>query len=385
MTAGLKGKKRVAFVVESGTDVRLVRGLHEAFHLTVFARRIPGGVAISQPFSEIEVVKAGPGRLGFALAAFIWLVRRERFDGILVQGYGLAALAINLFSIFTGAKVYQLVCSPTELYYLRRKDVEDANFPFHARFYFLIKLLARLNALFRSHYVVLSQHLAELVESHGVGRHRISKIPLYGIDLDRFTPSAEPKEKIRQRLGLPKEVCLVFFGSRIAPEKDVACLLSATKILLEESYPIVLLNLSGGYAEFLELATSMGVRDHVLAYNAVHPTEGLSDYYRACDVFVQSSREEGLGFAVLEAMACDVPVVAAHVGGLKETVVDGVTGWSYKAGHAQDLAAKIESVIACDEWTRASALANARENVSLNYESHSAFLRLRELIESQST
>ena len=56
--------------------------------------------------------------------------------------------------------------------------------------------------------------------------------------------------------------------------------------------------------------------------------------------------------------------------------------WSYEAGHAQDLAAKIESVIMMNG--REPPFWQMLENVSLNYESHSAFLRLRELIESQS-
>ena len=45
----------------------------------------------------------------------------------------------------------------------------------------------------------------------------------------------------------------------------------------------------------------------VLASPAVHPMEELADYYRAADVLVQGSLEEGLGFSPLEALACEVP------------------------------------------------------------------------------
>ncbi len=46
----------------------------------------------------------------------------------------------------------------------------------------------------------------------------------------------------------------------------------------------------------------------------------------ACDIFVLSSISEGLSFAILEAMACALPVVATRVGGNSELVDDGATG-----------------------------------------------------------
>jgi glycosyltransferase involved in cell wall biosynthesis len=55
----------------------------------------------------------------------------------------------------------------------------------------------------------------------------------------------------------------------------------------------------------------------VLGRPAAHPMKELADYYRAADVLVQGSLEEGLGFSPLEALACEVPTVATAVGGLK--------------------------------------------------------------------
>ena len=95
----------------------------------------------------------------------------------------------------------------------------------------------------------------------------------------------------------------------------------------------------------MDLARQFGVEKHVIASDAVPPFEELADRYRASDVCVQASREEGLGFSALEALACGVPVVATAVGGLKDTIRDGDTGWQVPIGNADALAAAIIAVL----------------------------------------
>ena len=87
----------VCFVVESGTDVRLVEGIAERFDLKVIARRIAGGVAISQsPAREVDSETGSSSRLRFAWSVLRRLAAGKQFDVVLVQGYALAALAANL-------------------------------------------------------------------------------------------------------------------------------------------------------------------------------------------------------------------------------------------------------------------------------------------------
>src|ERR1700755_3044523 len=114
---------RLLFVVESGADVRLVEGLAERFELSVFARRIEGGVEISQATDAEFRLKTGAGsRLGFARAAFgeVWR-RRDEVDAVVAQGYGAAALAANVACGLAGLASFMLVCSPVELYYRCRR------------------------------------------------------------------------------------------------------------------------------------------------------------------------------------------------------------------------------------------------------------------------
>lgn len=82
----------------------------------------------------------------------------------------------------------------------------------------------------------------------------------------------------------------------------------------------------------------------------------------ALDILVLSSHQEGLGLAVLEAMACGIPVVASNTGGLPEAVIHGRTGLLFAPGSADDLAASLTLLF--EDENRAKAMGAAgRERV----------------------
>jgi glycosyltransferase involved in cell wall biosynthesis len=322
---------------------------------------------------------AGASRLGFALAVLrtIWR-RRAELDCVVVQGYGAAALAANLAGRALGLAVFMLVCSPSEAYYLCRREHPAPGRRFRRRELLALKALARANAFLGQEYVVLSRHLEAVVRGHGA-RGNVRLIPVYGVDTEIFSPAAEPKRATRARLGLPTEGALVFFSSRVAPEKDAETLLAAARILVERGRDLRLLHRGGGFRSFVETAARFRMAERVVATDAVHPHAGLADDYRAADLCVQASREEGLGFSPLEALACGTPVVAADVGGLRETVVGGETGWSYRVGDAEDLARRMEEALA-DPAEAARRAARGRELVRARYERRAVFARLGEVV-----
>src|SRR5690606_793718 len=106
-----------------------------------------------------------------------------------------------------------------------------------------------LNAWMGQGYVVLSPYLASVVRAHG-GRRRVDVIPDYGVDGEIFRRTAEEKVFIRRRLGLPEHGSIVFFSSRVAPEKDAESVCRAVAILRSQGRDVHLLHLSGGYREF---------------------------------------------------------------------------------------------------------------------------------------
>lgn len=373
-------KTRLCFIVESGTDVRLVEGLAERFELQIVARRIAGGVEISrQPATELRT-DVGPGsRVRFAVHVAQHLKRyRKSIDCVLVQGYGLAALAANVAARVTSTPTFMLVCSPVEEYYRCRLEQPELGKTFRRRELTALGVAARVNARVGRHYVVLSEHLRQVVQSHGA-KCPIDVVPLYGIDTALFAPPERPKSAYKSQLGLPVSGTLIFFSSRVAPEKDSITLLRAVRDLRTSGHDLWLLHRSGSYRNFLREAGRHDILDRVIATDAVHPHRDLPDDYRASDLCVQASRAEGLGFSPLEALASGVPVVATAVGGLRETIVDGETGWSYPAGDAAALARCIEAATA-DEAEAARRTTKGRELVIQRYERRFVFDQFEKLV-----
>jgi glycosyltransferase involved in cell wall biosynthesis len=373
---------RVCLIVESGTDVRLVEGLAARFRLTVLARRIVGGVEVNWPSRLPLALTLGPAsRRGFARLVWQHLWReRRRIDFVVVQGYGLASLAANLAGRLTGTPAAMLVCSPVEAYYLCRRSHPEPGKPFRRFELWGLRALARLNGLLGQQYWVLSEHLAQVVRAHSP-RKPISIVPVYGVDTRIFCPPTESKAALRARLGLPTTGALIFFSSRVAPEKDAETLLVAVRQLLDAGRNIWLLHRSGGHQAFLEDARRFGIAERVVTSDAAHPHLQLPQDYQACDLCVQASRAEGLGFSPLEALACNVPVIATAVGGLRETIMDGRTGWTYPVGDAEALAGCIAAAL--DDPTEAARRAAAgRQMVRACFERELAFTQLAHLIHS---
>ena len=71
----------------------------------------------------------------------------------------------------------------------------------------------------------------------------------------------------------------------------------------------------------------------------------ISPFYKIMDLNILPSTNEGLGLAIIEAMAAGVPCIGADSGGIREIITDGVNGFLFKPGDSEDLALKIRMII----------------------------------------
>ncbi|GAB3180098.1 glycosyltransferase involved in cell wall biosynthesis [Micromonospora palomenae] len=170
--------------------------------------------------------------------------------------------------------------------------------------------------------VQCQDEIGELVRL-GVPRSRMALVPS-GVNEEMFRPEGPvaPRDPARPR---------ILTVGRMVERKGFQDVIRALPAVPEAECVVV----GGPAAELLPadsfarrlgaLAESCGVADRVKLVGAV-PREEMGTWYRSADVLVAAPWYEPFGLTPLEGMACGVPVIGTNVGGIADTVVDGLTG-----------------------------------------------------------
>ena len=164
--------------------------------------------------------------------------------------------------------------------------------------------------------ICISQRGVEQVAEAGIATPEQIRIIHNGIDLDRYQPEnagARPDQ-------LPAGPVIGTVGS-LSPEKKTSDLLEAAAILLSETPDLTFCIVGDGAlrGDLERQAQDLRIADRVVFAGAV---EDVRPWVGAFDLFVLTSRREGLPGALMEAMAMGRPVVATDVGGVSEVVGD---------------------------------------------------------------
>lgn len=180
------------------------------------------------------------------------------------------------------------------------------------------------------------------------------------IDLDELRrPPARDRGAILHDLGLPADALVMLNVARLSPQKGLGHAIDALPRILEPHPNAHLLSVGalddGAWLDAVKRRSrERGVEGHV---HFLGPRRDIPDLLRACDVFVFPSLFEGLGLALIEAMAAGCACVASAVGPVAEIVRDGVDGLLVPAGDDAALARAVLQVI--DDAPRRALLGRA--------------------------
>jgi len=207
-----------------------------------------------------------------------------------------------------------------------------------------VKALDRWTAKFgSSRMVAVSDYVRK-----GAGRDL--HFPLQSIDLvynpfdvDLMKAPVKDRSELLRELGLPVESQILLNVARVSPQKGLLYAVRALPAILKQ-YPQAHLLSVGATTdprwttELKREAESLGVADH---FHMLGAQANVVDFLRACDIFVFPSLYEGLGIALIEAMAAGCVCVATNTGPIPEVVQDGKDGVLVPSADAEALARAI--------------------------------------------
>jgi glycogen(starch) synthase len=196
--------------------------------------------------------------------------------------------------------------------------------------------------------VAICEGLRRDIVGRGVPGDRVFVVP-NGVDTARFSPLPRD-EALAHRLGLHGKLVVAYLGTLFRFE-GVALLLHALRRLVDARAEVRGLIVGGGEveAELRALHADLDLGDRVVLAGRVPPGE-VERYYTLADVLCYPRDRHRITelttpLKPLEAMSMGKAVVASDVGGLRELVNDGETGFLFRAGDAAHLEAVLTRVV----------------------------------------
>ena len=204
---------------------------------------------------------------------------------------------------------------------------------------FLNRLLTPMTDAF---IAVAEPHARYLTKSEGCPARKVRVIP-NGVDVDRFRP-LPADEELRTSLGLPAGAPVATIVAALRPEKNHELFLDAAALALKlvPQAQFVIVGDGPRRQELEQKAAALNIRKSV---HFVGTRSNIPEILALSTCFVLSSHMEANPVSILEALACEVPVVATRVGSVPETVQDGVDGYLVPAGDAKAMSEKLAAIL----------------------------------------
>lgn len=205
---------------------------------------------------------------------------------------------------------------------------------------YFLKTLDRLTVIFATTILAVGAAEKKYLELEGVAKKNKIQVlgsgSICGVDLKKFHPDFEVKQKLRSDLSIPLTARVCLFLGRINQDKGIMDLVKAFKLAHKKSPDLFLLII--GPDEFgLNQAILHELYGYEQFYKILDFVTDAEQYYCLADFFCLPSYREGFPISILEASACGIPTIGSDIYGINDAIVDGVTGIQYPVGNIAEL------------------------------------------------
>ena len=214
--------------------------------------------------------------------------------------------------------------------------------PFHDR---QTKLLNHLYvrserwAAARCHKLIGITHaMCSAFAAHGIGRAEQFTMVPSGVDLERFEPAPDARERTRCKLRIADDAPVIGIVARLDPLKGQEDMLAILPKLCQSHPDVHVVFVGDGwYRHCLERIVHRQKVINRVTFVGLIPPNCVPDALAAMDVVALPSYQEGQGLALIEALLCRCAIVAYDAGGIGEVCIDGQTGRLVPVGNHEAL------------------------------------------------
>ena len=283
----------------------------------------------------------------FGLLAFLYLFKVTRFCNpkiIHLHGYK-ATIVGGCFTL-----LMRIPCVSTY-------HIESKYLPNLARY---IKIETQILRQIKG-IVAVSDPIKKQLIQRQVAANRIRIIP-NGID-DLYTVEKGSKNDFENCEKYP----IVIFVGRLIEKKNIHVLINAIA-RLKKKFPRIRLLVAGEGPYKKELINQVRRLDLIKSVNFLGYVDDIYSLYKMCDCFVLPSKTEGMPIALLEAMACKLPIIASAVGSVPKIVTHEVDALLIEPDNEEELYQALWRLLN-NPLLKKNLGGNARKNFLINYTS----------------
>jgi len=271
-------------------------------------------VNLVRMFGEIDILAA------FKISR---ICKKEKIN--IIQAHSAHALSIGLIAKYFYRKV--------KLVGVRRVDFHIKKNPLSG-FKYKSNLVDKI--------VCVSDAVGNILKLDGLKEQKLCTIH-DGIDVNKFK-NIQPSLKLKESLKISPNNIVIGTIAAFVGHKDYPNLISAAKIVIGKFKDVTFIALGDGQLkqEMELLVDKLKIKKEFIFAGF---QKDIGEYLKIFDIFVLSSKLEGLGTSILDAQSVGLPVIATRTGGIPEVLNDHVDGILVEKGNSEKLSAAIVSLI----------------------------------------